>query len=252
MHQTLIRALCCLTLVCLGWSAPAAACTDPYEFTGENLTRPVPMPSVPGAIGRSLCGFYDGDYVSFFAAAGVRYRIELTGYSQERSATATLSIFHEFAPGEYRFVSATEDGVLVYETAGDLSGKLIVNVSDLATRLGQGPQLGDYTLNISVAGSANPGAAVSSLALSPNQVRGGLTSRGAVTLSAPAPVGGARVQLSSSNAAAAVPASVTVPEGQTTAAFTITTQRVRSNATALIRAAYNGSSVSAALVVTKR
>ena len=61
--------------------------------------------------------------------------------------------------------------------------------------------------------------ALSSLAVSPTSVVGGASSTGTVTLTAPAPTGGSVVSLSSANAAVSVPASVTVPGGQTSATF---------------------------------
>src|SRR6059058_512517 len=62
-----------------------------------------------------------------------------------------------------------------------------------------------------------PPPAVSSLTLNPTSVTGGTqSSTGTVTLSGPAPAGGAQVMLSSSNAAASVPSSVTVPAASTT------------------------------------
>ncbi len=64
--------------------------------------------------------------------------------------------------------------------------------------------------------SAAPALSLSSLALNPTSVAGGNSSTGTVTLSGPAPAGGAQVALSSSNTAAAtVPSSVTVPAGAT-------------------------------------
>jgi hypothetical protein len=63
---------------------------------------------------------------------------------------------------------------------------------------------------------------------------------GTVTLSGPAPAGGAVVTLSSSNSAAAsVPANVTVAAGNTTANFTIQTSPVGSNTDVTISATYN-------------
>jgi hypothetical protein len=68
------------------------------------------------------------------------------------------------------------------------------------------------------------GVTMGSLSLSPTLVASGGTSQGTVTLSGPAPDGGASVELSSgNNAVATVPPSVAVPAGATTAAFTITT-----------------------------
>src|SRR5688572_10189494 len=68
--------------------------------------------------------------------------------------------------------------------------------------------------------------AIASLTLSPSTIAGGSgsTSTGTITLSAPAPAGGATVTLASSNIelAATMP-SVTVPQGATTATFTVAT-----------------------------
>src|SRR4029077_3608296 len=56
------------------------------------------------------------------------------------------------------------------------------------------------------------GVSVASVTVNPTVVVGGTSSQGTVTLSGPAPAGGARVTLTSSNTAAAhVPASVVVP-----------------------------------------
>ncbi len=55
----------------------------------------------------------------------------------------------------------------------------------------------------------------------------GGTGQGQVTLSAPAPAGGAVVSLSASSLRLSVPATVTVPEGGTTASFTVSSYRHR-------------------------
>src|SRR5947207_14258583 len=75
--------------------------------------------------------------------------------------------------------------------------------------------------------TAPPLPTVSSLTLNPTSVIGGLqTSTGMVTLGAPAPAGGAQVMLSSSNGAASVPSSVTLPAGGTSATFAVSTSVV--------------------------
>lgn len=62
------------------------------------------------------------------------------------------------------------------------------------------------------------------LSLSANSVQAGATVQGTVTLTRPAGQGGVSVQLHSSNASLAqCPASLTIPEGQTTGTFTIST-----------------------------
>jgi len=68
----------------------------------------------------------------------------------------------------------------------------------------------------------NP-AAVSAFGLNPSVVRGGDASTGSVSLSGNAGSGGLLVTLTSNNAAATIPKSVTVPSGQSVASFRIST-----------------------------
>src|SRR5262249_26027230 len=98
----------------------------------------------------------------------------------------------------------------------------------------------------------NPATAVSlsSLTLSPPNVRGGESSQGTVTLSGPAPSGGAVVNLSSGNTnVATVPQSVTVAAGSTSGTFTVSTQRPPSNTKVNIFALYSGVTRAATLTV---
>jgi N-acetylneuraminic acid mutarotase len=88
---------------------------------------------------------------------------------------------------------------------------------------------------------------LAALQLNPTTVMGGQTSQATLTLSGPAPSGGAVVMLSSSNSAASVPASVTVPEGAISANFTVSTTSVASATSVTIGASYNNSNVIATL-----
>src|SRR6266699_997976 len=98
--------------------------------------------------------------------------------------------------------------------------------------------------------STAPALSLSSLALNPTSVAGENSSTGTVTLSGPAPVGGAQVTLSSSNTAAAtVPSSVTVPAGATSATFTVSTSVVTASTAVTISAAYGGATRTASLAV---
>ena len=98
-------------------------------------------------------------------------------------------------------------------------------------------------------GGGPPVVVVASVDLSPASGIGGYSSAGTVTLSGPAPAGGAVVALSSSNAAvASVVGSVTVPAGGTSASFTVSTVPVSSTATSVITATY-GASASSTLTV---
>ncbi len=77
----------------------------------------------------------------------------------------------------------------------------------------------------------------SALSLNPTSVIGGTGSTGTVTINGPAPSGGIAVTLASSNTAAAqVSSPVTVPAGQTSVDFPITTSAVAADVTATISA----------------
>jgi peptidoglycan/xylan/chitin deacetylase (PgdA/CDA1 family) len=93
--------------------------------------------------------------------------------------------------------------------------------------------------------------ALSSVSLNPTAVVGGATSEGTVTLSGPAPSGGSLVSLSSSRTStASVPSSVRVPEGSSTATFTVTTYATTISRTVTITARFNSVSKTTSLSVT--
>jgi Subtilase family len=101
-------------------------------------------------------------------------------------------------------------------------------------------------------GSVNnpPGSGtLSALAVNPTSVNGGSSSTGTVTLSGPAPSGGAVVNLSSSASAATVPSSVTVIAGYTSGTFTVNTSTVTASTPVTITASYAGVSKTASLTV---
>jgi hypothetical protein len=78
------------------------------------------------------------------------------------------------------------------------------------------------------------------LLLSTNVSSGGLPIQGTITLTAPAPAGGLSVSLASNSTLASVPASVTVPLGNTSLTFDIGTAGSPTPATATITASYSG------------
>ena len=82
--------------------------------------------------------------------------------------------------------------------------------------------------------------ALQNLLLSTNVSSGGLPIQGTITLTAPAPAGGLPVSLASNSALASVPASVTVPLGNTSLTFDIGTADSPTPATATITASYSG------------
>jgi hypothetical protein len=103
--------------------------------------------------------------------------------------------------------------------------------------------------SLTVTPAPPPPPTLSSLTLYPESVFGGQSSTGTVTLTGPAPAGGAQVFLSSNNGAARVPSSVFIPEGATSASFTVNTSFVLFPTSATISASYNGTTRTATLRV---
>ena len=88
-----------------------------------------------------------------------------------------------------------------------------------------------------------PSATLNAVDVAPASVQGGSTAATTVTLTAPAPPGGAVVSFSSSNTAAAtVPATMTVPEGVNSRVVPtfVSTSPVNATTTSVISATYNG------------
>ncbi len=100
--------------------------------------------------------------------------------------------------------------------------------------------------------TVNPstGARLSAVLLNPASIGGGNPAAGMVTLTAPAPSGGAAVTLSSNKPSVTVPASVTVAAGATSASFSVGTTSVAAATTATVSATYGGVVGTATLTVT--
>ncbi len=90
---------------------------------------------------------------------------------------------------------------------------------------------------------------LSGITLAPSQVFGSTSSTATLTLNGPVGPGGLQVSLKSSNVAATVPATVTIPTGVTTGTFTVTTSTVDFSATSTISATLAGITQSATLTI---
>ncbi|HYG83122.1 MAG TPA: hypothetical protein VD861_22180, partial [Pyrinomonadaceae bacterium] len=113
------------------------------------------------------------------------------------------------------------------------------------------PAPSTVTITASYAGSTQSATlavqspVLTNLTLTPATINGPCqTSEGRVYLSVMAPAGGSVVTLTSSNPSAQIPASVVVPAGATSAAFTVTPSLVASKQTSTITASYRGASFS--------
>jgi hypothetical protein len=86
-----------------------------------------------------------------------------------------------------------------------------------------------------------PGVTVSALTVAKTDIKGGTATTGTVMLSKAAGAAGMKVDLTSSNPSiCGVPASVTVPAGQTSATFAVMTQAVLSNASVTLGGSLGG------------
>src|SRR6266566_1302469 len=150
------------------------------------------------------------------------------------------------------FFSRSSDGGATFSTPQNLSNDL---GNSYASQIAV-----DSSGNINVGWTDNtPGnldifftrsVSLSALSVSPSTVTGGDSSTGTVTLSAPAPSGGAIVSLASSKpSVASVPASVTVPARATSATFTVNTSVFIVSTTVTISGSYNSTTRSASLTV---
>ena len=91
---------------------------------------------------------------------------------------------------------------------------------------------------------------LTAIAVTPSSLTGGLRALLSVTLSGPAPSGGASVGLSSGNAAFPVPASVVIPAGKRSAALEVRTTTVNASTSVTVTATYNNTTKTAGVTVT--
>jgi hypothetical protein len=102
----------------------------------------------------------------------------------------------------------------------------------------------------SIASALEPQVTIASLGVVPTLIPSGTSAVGTASLSGPAPAGGATVTLTSGDPLrAAVPSTVTVPEGSTTATFAVTAQPVDFASGLAISASYGGQTRSAWVIV---
>jgi hypothetical protein len=87
--------------------------------------------------------------------------------------------------------------------------------------------------------SASP-TALSSVSVNPSSVTGGQSITGTVSISDPAPAGGASISLSSGSSAASVPPTVTVPANATSVNFSVSTAAVGATTMGNITASFSG------------
>jgi hypothetical protein len=159
------------------------------------------------------------------------------------SASGTAPLSYQWKKNGASIAGATSSSYTTPPTTtADSGSQFSVLVSNSAGSVTSNPA----TLTV----NPQPLPTLSSLVLNPTSVLGGLQSSiGRVTLSAPAPAGGAKIILSSSSGAASVPSAVIVPAGATSVNFIVNSNIVLLSTTATISASYNGGTKTAILSV---
>jgi hypothetical protein len=165
-----------------------------------------------------------------------------------------------WAASDGRFGGYYNDDEIYLWTGSNIQRLSDNNFPDVAPRLNNAGQVvwTGFPANLSIgpvqkAISFYTPARVRSLTLAGPSVLGGQPTAGVVTLSEPAPQGGAVITLTSADPRrASVPATVSVAGGATTAHFAVQTAGVGDTATVLITATYAGSSGTEALTVLRR
>ena len=138
--------------------AYADGCNDAYDQNGaitDNLPSHMRVATLPANINRSLCGFYDADYVSFPAVAGKSVRISVLNHENPQGFAVYLTLFKNPTPGEYIHVSTTAYGVVQLDTPSDYTGDYVVIVGSLRSELGSYGG-GDYVLRIAEGAGGPP------------------------------------------------------------------------------------------------
>ena len=128
--------------------AMAAGCTDTSETPGESLTRPAAT-IIPAEINRSLCGFYDGDYIAFTGTPGTTYHLEILNF--EAPTDLQLSVYQDDGAGNYMLVTSVS-GVTGLDLPANSEGRYTVNITSGRSLLGLYGG-GDYTFKLTSVGA---------------------------------------------------------------------------------------------------
>jgi hypothetical protein len=146
------------------------------------------------------------------------------------------------APDRYLVPPPSRGGIMIL--AGDWNGDSKPDIAFVEG--GAGAPTTDVLTNTT--SGVPPSLGVASLSLNPTTVTGGNSSTGTVTLTAVVQAS-TTVAITSNNAAAIVPSSVTVPAGSQSRSFSISTTQVQATTSAVITASLNNTSRSATLTI---
>lgn len=199
--------------------------SGPFSIT---INEPTPPPTPPGA--PTLVSPANGaSVVTPFQISWAAPSGPVSAYNWQVSTTSSFS-----------------STALVGSTDGAVTQATVTNIPNgtyfWRVQAASGATTSPYSAprSFTITGTTSP-PTLTGLSVNPLNVRGGQSATGTVFLSLPAPAGGTTVGLTTNApSVSSLPASVTVPAGQTTATFLVTTQPVTSSWTAVITASLNG------------
>ncbi len=152
------------------------------------------------------------------APAGGLY-VDLSVDKTEASPPAGVTIPEGRLAVEFLINTVQVDEIVLATVTGEAEGAAASDTFEILPLGGGGP--GDDPDP-----DGDPEASIASLTVDPSSVTGGSTSTGTVNLTEPAPEGGVVVQLSSDSEEAETPGSLTIPQGEDSGQFTISTSVV--------------------------
>ena len=242
--------------VAVALSSNNAAVSVPTTFTvaAGQITATVDITTVAVTINTNvtltatLLGVSKTSTVTVTAPGLTRLMLNPSSVVGGNTSTATIDIASPApAGGLVITLSSNCSDVLAPATVTVSAGQTSVSVQvPTRTVLSQVDAVITATLN-GVSRTANlslTAPALTSIALNPSTVRGGEDATLTVQLTSVAPTGGVTVVLASTNSALVVPASVTVPTGETTVKVTLATRAVTATENGQLTATFAGVSKS--------
>jgi hypothetical protein len=220
------------------------------QFTVTTVGVAAPVSAV---ITGTLNGISATDTLTVTAPTVVSVTLDPTTVPGGRTSTGTVNIGYAAPAGGVAVAltsSSASAGVPASVTVAEGATKATFTITTTAVSV---------NTSASITASSNGTAAnadltvtaprVSVITISPAGVAGGSTATGIVSLDTNAPVGGLVINLLSSDAAATVPATVTVTAGSQLAIFTVNTKAVSTDTGVVVTASTGASSVTGAFAV---